>query len=489
MKNPANVIASRGRAERPVAGVAPARSRWRPDAGTAILFWLIPAALYYAFLLSAGSPGLFAPVNFGLTFNSMLLHMLQGRFDVDPAAIGPEGYLRDGSVYAYFGVFPALFRAAFLWLPGFARTDFTRIACLVAVVAMALFKLMSVRLMWRRAGAQASSSLLALLAAAILVSGPQIEFLRPSIYQEVELWAGAMAAAFVYLFLRGLNQGGGFTSRLLAAMAAAAGLALLTRVSMALGLYVAVGAIWLGEAWRASRARQWPIGLVAPAVILAGFVGVTALINFERWGNPLVFADFTKSLILDQYPDRLARLQRYGEFNLARIGYGIGYYFAPFWALRDGAGQLLWSGFEDGFADCCVELPPGSFLVSDPLLIGLGVFGLAHAFRKGVERRDLLLAAALGLAVPWLLMLTAFAMSFRYRIEFYPLIELFAFLGFARLAARPTARATAPVALGAFAGIVTAHAFWLLYMLSPFGPAGQRMGAQGIVELYASLFR
>jgi hypothetical protein len=100
----------------------------------------------------------------------------------------------------------------------------------------------------------------------------------------------------------------------------------------------------------------------------------------------------------------------------------------------------------------------------------------------------LIVAAALGLCVPCLLMLTAAGMTFRYRMEFYPLFELFAFLGFARLAARSTRRATIAVAVGTVAGILTAHAAWALYMLSPFGPAGKVMGSLGIVDFYRSLF-
>jgi hypothetical protein len=468
--------------------------RWRSDPGRAVLLWLIPAAGYYALLLSAGGSSLFAAVPNGLTFNSMLLHMLHGRFDVDPTSIGVEGYLRDGAVYAYFGVFPALFRALFLWLPGFAATDFTRVGCLAAVTAMALFKLRAVREVCRHAGVEPRSTLPILLIAAILASGPQIQFLRPSIYQEVELWSGAMAAAFVLLVLRGLLRDEGFTPRLLAGMAAAAGLCLLTRVSTALGLYVATGLVWLGAAGHAAktdrpepilaRLRPWAM----PLLILGGFVAATGFINLMRWGNPLVFADFTKSLILPLYPDRLARLQHYGEFNLNRLGYGLGYYFLPLWAVRDGGGQLIWSGFESGFTQCCVELPPSSFFVSDPLLIGLAGVGVFLTWRRRVPRRGMTLAAAAGLLVPILLMLTAFGMTFRYRMEFYPFFELFAFLGFARLLAVPGRGPRMFVGTATFAGIVAAHATWLLYMLSPFGPAGPLLGALPVGEFYRSLF-
>src|SRR5947209_1391034 len=90
------------------------------DTSAPALLWLIPAVWYYSLLVAFPATGLSAPVTYGLTFNSMLLHLLQGRFDVDPAAIGIEGYVRDGSVFAYFGIFPALLRAILLPLPQFA---------------------------------------------------------------------------------------------------------------------------------------------------------------------------------------------------------------------------------------------------------------------------------------------------------------------------------------------------------------------------------
>lgn len=208
-----------------------------------------------------------------------------------------------------------------------------------------------------------------------------------------------------------------------------------------------------------------------------------------RWGNPLVFVDFSRALINDQYPDRLARLQHYGAFNLQRIGYGLSYYFAPFWVLRDAAGNFLWSGFENGYSACCSELPPSSFLVSDPLLIALCGVGLVQAFRQSIERRWLIAAAGAGLFVSILLILTVFGTSYRYRMEFYPFFELFAFLGFARLAAIPAGRAPRLVGAGAVLSIATAHVMWVLYMLSPFGPAGKVMGSLGIVDFYRSLFQ
>ncbi len=53
-------------------------------------------------------------LDFGLAFNSMAEHLLAGRFDVDPQAIGAEGFDINGRTVSYFGIFCAL-RCGFRW--------------------------------------------------------------------------------------------------------------------------------------------------------------------------------------------------------------------------------------------------------------------------------------------------------------------------------------------------------------------------------------
>ncbi len=101
--------------------------------------------------------------------------------------------MRDGAVYAYFGVLPALMRLPLVRLAGFAATDFTRLGCLAAVGLMAYFKTLSVLTIARRAQA-ARGFLTGALLAVVLAGGAQIQFLRPSIFQEAALWADACAA-------------------------------------------------------------------------------------------------------------------------------------------------------------------------------------------------------------------------------------------------------------------------------------------------------
>ena len=326
----------------------------------------------------------------------------------------------------------------------------------------------------RRLGAHSASVPLACFYAAILLSGPQIAFLRPSIFQEATFWAAASAAAFIYLFVRGWLGPEGFSTRMLTGMALAAGFCLLARVSTALGLYLAFGFVWLRLFWCATldgRLRHDWAKFVIVAAILCGFAAVAALINQQRWADPLVFVDLTRQILAQtSFPDRIARVHQYGEFNSARILYAIGYYFFPVWILHDGSGTFLWSALQHRLFDL-VELPPGSFLVSDPLLVGLGAVGVVQLVRRRVPRADTVIAALGGFSVPIGLMLCAIALTYRYRLEFYPFIELCAFVGFGSIVTGSQQTAARWMVPAAVLGIVTAHMMWLLYMLSPFGPA------------------
>ena len=459
-----------------------------------VILSFVLAVGYYVTLLSFGSPSFFTPAPAGLTFNSMLLHMLHGSFDVDPETISIDGVVRNGLTYTYFGILPALLRLPFLLSTAFAHTDFTRLSCAVAVSLMAAFKLSSLLTVWRATGRADRSDLPVLFAIAVLFGGAQVQFLRAVIYQEVLLWADALASGFVYLILRGYYSERGFTRGLLAALAAVAGLCLLTRVSTALGLYIALGFLILQLAWqvlrmdgllRFSTARL--ATLLTAGAILAVFVGIAAVVNYERWGNPLVFAGDSQSHALAG-PDSSVYDARYGWFNPIRVGYSIAYYFIPVWVLRGGDGNLLWSAFQQRTIGT-VELPPSSFFISDPLTIGLAVFALVGLVRsRYFVKRPIVVPVLAGLFVPIALILTFSCLTFRYRMEFYPFFDLCAFLGFGALLSRPKIPPHRSFTAAVFGGIVASHAIWFLYMLSPMGNAAMRMGGMDIVSFYLSEF-
>jgi hypothetical protein len=467
---------------------------------------LVPAVIYYAFLLTLHSHfahafDLLAPTSDrSLTFNSMLLRLLQGSFDVDPRAIGSEGFVRDGKTYAYFGIFPALFRAPFLTWPNFETTDFTRLSCLTADSLVASFKVMSTALIWRTAAVERGPAVFIALVVAILFSGAQIQSLNPSIYSETILWANAFAAAFIYFILVGIVSERGFTTSTLSILAIIAGLCLLTRVSTAVGLYTAFGLLWIQLVWKAVTAGPVPWAgaaasagslrlrlsrLLLPVLLLLLFAAFTGFMNIQRWGSAWTFVDYSKYIIYTHiFPERFVRFRQYGIFNVIRIGYGIMYYFFPVWVIRDNDGKFLGADFYQRALDG-VELPPGSFFVSDPLLVGLAIYMIVQLVRyRQIARSCVVVSTALGLSIPAGLMLTFQFMSPRYRMEFYPVLEFCAFVGFRHMISNKHLINSRLFTIAAVFGVVYAQIFWFFLTISPGGDVLDQLQQMGWIAFY-----
>src|SRR5580658_3876580 len=340
-------------------------------------------------------------LDYGLAFNSMAEHLLAGRFDVDPAAIDAEGFDVNGRTVSYFGIFCALLRIPLVLLSGFAQTDVTWWSCLIAVWIAVCFQIRAIAQIWTVGSPPRQVWLAVALLISVLFGGQHIQFLRPSIYQEPINWAFAQTMSFVFLATRGLITVRGFDRRTLSWMAICAGLALLTRVSFGVGLYAALGLVLLVR----GNVRGW----LAPLCILLAFAIMAGIVNEGRWGNPFTFADFSKyDLSQDVYPDRLDRVAAYGTFNPARVWLGLDYYFLPIWVWIRSDGQVLFAESQARLMDA-MELPPGSFFLTDPFLLGLAAAGV-FAVRDRVRA-----ALLLGFCAPPVLMLCAISMAHRYR--------------------------------------------------------------------------
>jgi hypothetical protein len=454
---------------------------------------ILIATVYYLFLAMDGSFNFSKPIELaarGMTFNSMLEHLLRGEFDVDPAAIAFEGDVRDGKTYTYFGIFPALLRLPLLPTGALSWLDVTAPYCALAATVALGFKLASVALIndqLPKSGLQAIA--FSAIALSLFLGGAQIQFLRPTLYQETIEWAGAIAAAFTYCAVRGLIAKREFSPGLIAAMAILAGLGLLTRASTALGLYVATGLLVLVLAWPAagplgSRLRWFVGGLASRRTIVAlailfGFVALSGVVNHQRWGNPLAFAgNPSASISYTARPERLALFETHGFFNIQRLWYGAIYYFFPIWTIVRPDGQFLFSEFETRIFEG-VEAPPSSFLLSDPLLLVLGgayLLRLPQLVRERLIDLRAMAAIMIGLLMPVFLILTYFYMAFRYRMEFYPLLEFAAFLGFFAICVNPgqfsvlsRRRLSLILITSAGFGIIYSHFALFLHKISPPG--------------------
>jgi hypothetical protein len=437
--------------------------------------WIACAALallWYPALISllGFPPGV--QLDFGLAFNSMAEYLLAGRFDVDPDAIGAEGFDLEGRTVSYFGIFCALLRLPLVLL-GFARTDITWWSCLVAMWLSTLLQMRAIDLVWQRSSPSRQTWLACGLLISVVLGGPHIQFLRPSIYQEPINWAFCQAMGFIFLAIRGWTARRGFDRSTLCLMALCAGLALLTRVSFGIGLYASFGLFLLAR----GQPRTWP----APGSILLAFVIMVGIVNAGRWGNPLTFADFSYfNLSQDVYPDRLRRLADHGNFNLGRVWLGLSYYFLPIWIWIREDGRVLFAEAQSRLMDS-MELPPGSFLLTDPFQIGLAVAGLM-AFRDR-ERA----ALSIGLCVQPLLMLCATSMAHRYRMEFYPLlfvVALFAMMAPVRREATTRRFRIAVVASVVF-GVIASHGMAVLAARAPWGPGEFYLERYGLVGTFA----
>jgi hypothetical protein len=127
-----------------------------------------------------------------------------------------------------------------------------------------------------------------------------------------------------------------------------------------------------------------------------------------------------------------------------------------------------------------MELPPGSFFLTDPFLLGLAAFGI---FAIGDRARAGLL---IGLSVPPVLMLCAISMAHRYRMEFYPLLFLAALFGLEVSSRQPTTTRRLRVAIVASVslGVVSSHIMAVLDSRSPWGPGEFYLERYGLVGTY-----
>ncbi|MGA0604111.1 hypothetical protein ACO2Q3_25625 [Caulobacter sp. KR2-114] len=425
----------------------------------------------------------------GYVFNNMMYNLSIGRYDVSLESITNEAFFRDGKYYAYFGMFCAIIRAPLLVIGGIKTIDVTSLSTAVAAcvslvmrVDAASYGLRCVR------NAQASAAFSVLILLAVAASGQSIQFLKPSIYQEVASWADAVSMSFVNIAMRVILSEEASMKRY-AGMALLAGLGLNCKFDFGLGLCVAF--IFLASVRLLGVAGRVPPRLEArrllPAgVLLSGLVGACLWVNYQRWGNAFTFIPLRLQFeAVAAFPDRLVRLNTLGEFNLRRVPFALQYYFFPVWQFRDHSGTLIFQEFQVRMFDI-VELPPSSILLSDSATIMLAIFGVARTVRLSiVDRNVAAVAVAGGLVVPALLMLGAIACTFRYRMEFYPIIFFLAALGIGEAVQRkPEGWTVIVLALAVFVSAISAGVGRDLYLMSPWGSLTDMVAPHGWVGVY-----
>lgn len=387
-------------------------------------------ALAYATILTTAKFNFFFPEDYGLVFNSMLDHMLQYRFDIDPAVVADEGFVRNALTYSYFGIFCAVLRLPLLLIPNGLRLDVTIFSCWLGASLAAAAKIHG--LFWlRRNTPQTTRALLLFLCLLVMFAagGPLVANLNPSLYSEPTFWAYGLASMFVVGTVQGFVLGRFSTARL-ATLAFFAALCLLARNSTAIGLYSALGFLWLAQI-RPSLRERTIAPLLIPALIAFAAIIVTGIVNAGRWGSPLTGQDLSGYIMLHKYPAGVGVLARHGMMSLARIPMALQYYFTPLWPLPGINGGLLFAAAEhDLFYS--VELPPSSLLLTDMLPIVLGLLLLRELLAGRTPfPRWATLAVTASLLAPAGIVMAYWSLTNRYRIEFAPALDAVSLLAFA----------------------------------------------------------
>jgi hypothetical protein len=220
--------------------------------------------------------------------------------------------------------------------------------------------------------------------------------------------------------------------------------------------------------------------LLVSAVILLFFIAVTAFVNYERWGNPLTFANYNLYLTTD-----FSRSMPNGLFNIHRIPLGLMYFFVPVWVFQWPNGHFIFAN------EICrllysAELPPSSFFLTDSFLLFLSGMFLFFLVKQKHVNWPIAIATTLGLLSAPFLMLMAVAMNFRYRGEFYPPMLFMAFVGVTILAQNRemVVRLKKISVVLVCMSIIMSHASLVLYDLSDLGPS-QGYLSQGVLTYYA----
>jgi hypothetical protein len=405
-------------------------------------------AAYYLVLLSNGTMQVFAPELLDKIYDSMLLHLMHGEFDVDPKAIDFETTVINGKTYTYFGVFPALLRLLALPFTDLSRAHLARLSCLAATVIFVALQLRTLVVVHASLpAASRKTAYLGVMVAATVLSGPQIYLLAfAEVYDEALLWAGVMAAAFNLVVLRAA-LGAGLRTSDLAWLAVFAGLAFNTRSSIGIGLYIATFLLVMCAAgrWHSERLSAVPArsvaasigevvgnpGLVLPLVILGVLAVALGIVNFGRWGNPFAFAGPAHNYyLLQRDPKALRMFDTYGAFNLSRVWISALYYATGIpWLLKSVPpfAEFLQARYFR------IEAPPLTPLLTNPLTIILAGIGLYRLSWKPGMRGDavaILRLTLIGHAIIILILFAFLALTLRYRFDLAPFMTLAAFVGY-----------------------------------------------------------
>jgi len=437
----------------------------------------VAALAVLAVTISQGHLTLLAREPFGNFFDAQARSLLHGRWDVPASELFIEGFRRDGKVYEYFGVWPALLRMPLLAVSDSLYGRLAQLSMLLgAVVALTGFSLLH----WRirqvlRPGTECGTLESMVVGAAVFCFGCGTAFVfltsRAWTYHEAIVWGVAWSLlGFERLVAYATHASG----RRLATVSVLTALAFASRASLGLGLAVALGLLLVVRLVAIARSRverptaAWTeVGAMTAAIVLP--VALYAGVNFSRFGTPFS-VPWTDQLLVTVNAHARAVLAENGGtyFGLKFAPTTLMQYLRPD-AIAPGA-LFPWLTFPHFRTPVVGDVlfdtldPASSLPASMPavtLLAVVGLVALVRPPRAGTSVGGLRIALA-GAAVGCIPVLAIAYVAQRYLADFLPALAIAALVGLQALLRRvraPTTRRLAAVVLVATA-VLAGFGIW-----------------------------
>ena len=374
-------------------------------AGTACV---LPILSWVLWDLWSGSVSLLRVVPYGDFYDLQARALFHGHLYLPDGSMGIEAFVHDGRQYTYFGLFPSLIRMPIMLFTSDLDGRMTAPSILAAWSATAIF---SALMIWRlriimvgqKLMGRAEAASYGVLLAAIL-GGSVVLYLAatPFVFNEDFAWSVPLTVGSLFALL-------GMLERPSAGRVAASGVLILcanldrSPPGWSCSIAALLVAAWFALGRGGASSRRWAIPMVG-AGLVPFFVG--CVVTYLKFGLPVglpmadqiwttvnahrrsfLAANGGKAFSLRFLPSTLtAYLQPFGM----RVS-GLFPFFAP-----PGAPAAWLAG-----AVLDQSYPTASLTDTSPLLVFLGLWGAATAFRpRGIGRvrltRIILLAAAVG---------------------------------------------------------------------------------------------
>jgi hypothetical protein len=424
-----------------------------------VLPGLIAAALLYLFLALGGFLGDGVSLVGDKVYDYYFLALSEGRFDIPARVATLEGhYDAEGRAYVYHGVAPVLTRAILSPFVDLRAADWV---AGVSVWAFAFLGTLALHLSFRQLLASHGPKAPRLRLTWTVIGGLAVWICSPglllsanhSVFHEPTSVAYFCVMWSVFLYARVVFHG---TEpwRVALPLAVLAGLALLGRPQMAVGLYLGLGLLGLTHLRRHGLARP---GIMAGtvAILMAFGLGLLAF-NAARFGNPLqmfgsndagaVQYGFTYwGLESETETARMDAFIQHGTFNFGRLLpnlmlYGID---LPWGALTGNpmdieAGPInaFYRDISVGMGFIRVEAPRIGLLYYWAPWIAMALVGVVLPRAAGPRfdsPRGWIPLMATGVMA--IFILTYGTVTLRYRFEVFPFLAVLGLLGLSRILA------------------------------------------------------